>query len=724
MAGPRPSSATAICQRRAHERVTVWVSASRPDSGTEVASFIYEMWSALLDWLDRMLPSLTAQMHASRLAPLHLLLSLDDPEQWRRFSAEAGKGSPEPLQVTTDVDACAITVRVPFAFLVHFYKAANDGERILLETVAEALSQLISNQDVRVPPEDIAKLVADCMGGPDARAIHLFSAQTPFDYIAKDASPEPRLIQREDKADWERGLAWRAMEQRSPDEGQNEILITGRKECVTVLNKLVDVIWHEIRDLLQTLDTASFVSMTLSNNEEVFGDRRWWNRTARAMAGLYGGGDDVAGISAARESERAAASTAGRVLVEMAISTCSIAGGRKASRSDLDRLLAGTALLIAIAGESDAIRGRLARATLRVAPSGRLSTDKSFLEDTVAPYSQSLRAVEFRDAVASYDTLFGVDSRTEKGSFGRYDDPEFASAFTAEFGLSPGNVMAALSEMVALATEKGTLTVETSWSELSSRFIENRGMTMEQVGAFRSTFALAPRKAWDLAPDGYLKRDWYPWIFRRRLSLVARPVLTLTNAEDAPTLYGVTQLAASVSYLFEGLLTGWFPGEYFSSAAMHAYRGKVTNERGSQFTREVAQELRRKGWEVRSEVSMNELGAPKELGDIDVIAWRSGDARLVLCECKRLQPARTVGEIVELLNRFRGEAKDQLGRHLRRVGWVSANLGTVQSRLGVEASRIESFLITNAEVPMQYRKDLALSPDRIGPPVNVLPNPA
>jgi hypothetical protein len=114
---------------------------------------------------------------------------------------------------------------------------------------------------------------------------------------------------------------------------------------------------------------------------------------------------------------------------------------------------------------------------------------------------------------------------------------------------------------------------------------------------------------------------------------------------------------------------------------------------------------------------MTQLGASPVLGDMDVLAWREGDRRLLCIECKRLRPARTVMEILEVLNQFRGDAKDRLGRHIARIEWLKAHLR--EAGRGIRASLagldVVPLLITNAVVPMQFVADLPIGPNQVLP---------
>ena len=53
---------------------------------------------------------------------------------------------------------------------------------------------------------------------------------------------------------------------------------------------------------------------------------------------------------------------------------------------------------------------------------------------------------------------------------------------------------------------------------------------------------------------------------------------------------------------------------------------------------------------------MTELGAPADLGDVDVLAWNS-DGAIQLIECKRLTFARTIAEIANICKRFQGRLR-------------------------------------------------------------------
>ena len=161
---------------------------------------------------------------------------------------------------------------------------------------------------------------------------------------------------------------------------------------------------------------------------------------------------------------------------------------------------------------------------------------------------------------------------------------------------------------------------------------------------------------------------------------------------------------------------GHLPQDFFTSAEMKQYIGSVNDKKGHAFAQSVAKQLSEKGWQVRNEVQMTELGASAKLGDVDVLAWKPS-GKIQIIECKRLRLARSVAEVAEICRRFRGEAKDELGKHVRRVNWIKTNPEGLQHIIGLmpNLARIDDRLVTNTHVPMTYLTSLPVEPSKIGP---------
>jgi hypothetical protein len=743
------------------EDLVVWIFAGRPHAPA-ARDTLYRTWDAILSWLDRLFPFLlelvadqreiTTERSTQRVDHewafvRQYRLQLEDEGGWASDSIPATSAPAARPWVTPADDAGAgMVIHVPVGFQTLLNQPANAGERALLEEVAlDVVASWIQAAPAgRAVERDVLSAavtdaVAACMGGSDAREMHVWHTTRPLDQIDASGLGAPRFVQPEDAVAWQLGLGTRlgvkadAESDRGPaaaDQPRGAVVVEGASESVNLLHRLVDHVWGELQSRLQELDGAALIEMLVRNVEAVFKDRDQWRRTARAVAALNAS-EDVPAISMRRESERAVTGTASRVVMEMAICASRTAGGRRPSISDMDWLVAGVALLLDAAADADAIRGGLGTPRVVVALNGRVRTDRDELEAIVRRYGRDTHADEFRAAADAYDDLFrrGVDDDIAAGiaDTGQNEpaakwDERFRLAYEAEFGISFDRMIDAFAELIDLAGEKGRVVVTTRGA-MAERLRATRGFSVAEVEAFFSTVSLEPRARWDETPAGFTKRDWEPWRFRRRLSVSARPIIVFGHSSEATCIYGVAQLGASLSYVPEGIRSGWFPLEYFRSAEMRQYRGTVADELGTEFEHEIAGLCSDAGWSTRRSVKMSALGAPARLGDIDVLAWRPDDQVLWLIECKRLQPTRTISEIVERLRQFRGESNDLLAKHMRRVQWVRGHLDAVRAKLELPdgVGVVHPILVTNTRMPMQYAQGLPLSPEHVVSEEHLLP---
>lgn len=696
-------------------RLSVWVEAERPDASEHIRHLLYQLWDGLLHWVDRILEEVDASLQGELATPLQLRLSFANLDDWEAFHTTAGTIPAEDPVTRVVPEKRRINVFIPYGFTTLVARPTNDAEQILVHKVTSALRDLL----VLYEPEaaiDPRAVVERVIPNTAARSIHLFRTWNPLDALYADGKPEPRFVQPEDREFHKLGLGWEALKQPEASEHPHEI--TEPKGSSQLLNAAVDVLWDRLRNALEELNGPELVRVALTNNEAISQDRSWWSKTASALAGLYADHEDVVRVAAQRESERALAMQSGRILIEMAVPTCKAEGGKLVSTAEFDRLLAAVAALLLIAAESAAIHGGLANATIRIFPNGEIETDQEFAATVAAGYTFENFGGVFRTAVENYTNLYQRD-RTKKDDdkADPFDEPTLTAAFKAEYGITPPQLFDVLGELWDWAIEDGTAVIETTRGALADRLVQKRALTTDEANSVLQMLSLVPRERWDSTPDGYSKRDWIPWHFRRRLSVVARPLIAFGETADDTLLFGAEQVGVSISNLLEGVRMAWLPNEFFVSAEMKQLRGTITDRLGNQFAEDVAAKLRVLGWTTLTEVQMTQLGAPQKLGDVDVVAWHASDPQLLLIECKRLQPIRNMGEIVERLNQFKGEADDRLGRHLRRVEWIEKNLPQVRKRLriGEHVQVLLPLLVTNDEVPMRFTTGLALPPEQVVP---------
>ena len=142
---------------------------------------------------------------------------------------------------------------------------------------------------------------------------------------------------------------------------------------------------------------------------------------------------------------------------------------------------------------------------------------------------------------------------------------------------------------------------------------------------------------------------------------------------------------------------------------------------GHTFNATVAGTVARAGWRVKQNVGLPELLGRKidrDMGDIDVLAWRPDRNKIMAIECKDLAPARNYSEIAALLSDYQGAEvdgrRDKLKKHLDRVSLLRSSLEQLQRFTGVPGPEVVSCLVCSGVVPMQYAKIEALAGTRVG----------
>lgn len=208
-------------------------------------------------------------------------------------------------------------------------------------------------------------------------------------------------------------------------------------------------------------------------------------------------------------------------------------------------------------------------------------------------------------------------------------------------------------------------------------------------------------------PVGYRNKDWYPWRYRRRLSLVSKPIVRLGIEPDASLLLAPGLIRDGVKRFVEGVHEGDFDAKDLPGPLQH-WIGRSEDRRGHRLNQEVAVLLSALGWVTRSDfkptAALNRA-LNRNYGDIDVLAWKGG--RVLVIECKDLELARTPSEIARQLYEFRGVEKngkrDRLRKHLDRVGLLVKHREELVRTLGLRARpRIEGLLVLSRRAPLHY----------------------
>lgn len=686
-----------------------WLVIDSNEGNESIRRVLYEIWSGFLGLYDRLVTEIEALMPHLSPGPLEIRLNFRGVKMHESYVPPEARGAiaePEPLVY---LDRREAEVSFPPDFFMHFQGAENTGERYVLCAIARCLLRLHKSDETL--EDSLAETLLDkVIGDTGIRVLHIFNTYYPVEHLLARQEQTTVFLAHEDFA-----FATLMLSEGCVPSGSGSVLDT-KSTCNEFLHKVVSKVWLQLRDLLRQLDRTSVIKQVLAVHEAVINDRDRWRRTAKAVISLHAPFEDIFATARERDLNRNQIAVSARSVLEMAICECPIVGGREMSRWELDELLAKALLLIESATDSDAINGGLVEPIIKLHANGEYAVDRSFYETVIHPFVANYFREEFERAAGDYANFYRRKKPTTRVKADEIFKADFINAFNAEFGMTPDEAIDGLAELMEFAVEGDNVVVETTLGRLTERLTHGRGLSPRTCRAFLQTFGLFHRPAWDQPPVGFNNKDLSPWRFRRRLSATVRPLLIFGEQNDDKVVYGVGGLEAGARYLMERTENGQLPSTFFTTKEMKKYIGAVNDERGHDFAKSVAAALRAEGWQARSEVQMTELGASSEFGDIDVLAWKTR-GEILLIECKRVQLARTVAEIAEICRRFRGEAKDSLDKHVRRVEWVKQHIQSIERVVGFrpKPDQIDGRLVTNTHVPMMYLTSLPIQAEKIGP---------
>ena len=688
-----------------------WFRVSSLESDDKRRGLHFRIWRDFIDLYDRLVSEAEILYPGTQGEPVEINLDLTEvflPEDLTEH--QTGAGADEPV-VTALHDQHIATIRLPANFWEHFQQSENTGEKWFVRSIAKGLVGLLEGPNKGMPEDVVESLTNTVIRDSGMRVLHVFELYDPVERLLRKTEDEaPNLLAPEDYAFTNLKLSEGCV----PAEADTAIV--SKVECNAFLHRVVDKVWSQLRERLQQFERASVIREVLRVQEAVIHDRGHWSRTAQAVIALYSPAEDVFAVAEEREGERVIAGLSARTLLEMAVCECPQANGRQLSRWELDELMAKVRQLHQVAAESDAVNDELANSRIELHSNGEYSLERSFYATVMKPFLAAHEREGFKTAANKYSEWYQTKPPDERRRADEIYSSGFISAFEAEFGLTLNQATEGFAELLDLAIESDSVVTETTLGVIKDRLASNRGFSLDVSEAFLRAFSIFHRPEWDKPPQGFLMQDIEPWRFSRRLAVIIRPLLIFGDLNTDKAFYGVGSLRLGFSHLLDRIEEGHLPQTFFSSEEMRQYIGSVSHEKGHAFARSVSDQLGEEGWQTRVEVQMTELGAPAEFGDVDVLAWKpSGEIWIV--ECKRLQFARTIGEVAEICRRFRGETKDELDKHLKRLAWIKANPGGLQPIVGFlpNPCRIDDRLVTNTHVPMTYLSSLPIEAGKIGP---------
>lgn len=675
-----------------------WADVASPPEIMGTAA--YERWRTVATWLARAAPALD-NLPGLPAAPL----------LWRAVF-ESGSNEPRPvtaaltydeargaIRVEVDLEAGVITTLASDEYERATFHPENIAERALVAALVNGVAVLAGHAD---PVAIESELTLQIVPNVQARHGHAFMVSGYRDRVHSDLGGRVVTISREDDAYGRLDLGWTVRDRSLGGR------LVGKEQCQPFLNSLVTRLENEIVGALQRFDRRSMLDFLLYNHELAITDRDRWRRTSAAMIGLHGDTRETLQTISQHDFKLNAVFQTTRILVEIAICECPLEGGARPGLLDLSPLMARAALLFEVGGWSDAMRWEVMEPELRITPLGDVHAKFDFLEEIVLPHAHVTSEGRIADAVDSYAE--NLQDRPVEVTVGHRIDRQFSDAWAEQFGATIDDTRVLIDFIENLGVELGKAVIALPRSRLQGISAAGQLIDDKTSDVLIDRLILSSRSSWRDVPGGFDDKDRQPWRYRRRLSLLRRPLLRIDDLPDLTILVAPGMVRDGFAYMLSNYYRGDFP-DHQLSPKMKAWRARTTGARGTAFASDVAKALSAAGWHTRVEINVTELlgqGFDRDYGDVDVLAWRHDDGRVLVIECKDVQYRKTYGEIAEQLTDFRGEVRangkrDELRKHLDRMDVIREHLAAVSRLTAImPLPDVESHLMFRHPVPMQF----------------------
>ena len=664
---------------------TVWWCSIK-NSAPEPAHI--RIWDSALKWL----PAIAEALQKFEIAFPELL-------EWQLdFENEKEQLEINQIASVKQNDKTIITsIKLPPNSL--FHKSTNCGEKSLIESFLKEILQT-GYSDL------LPKLINSIFPDSFARHSHFLPARSYGDYVA-DKLPSAILLHGLDDANLRLGLGW------SDEKKARFQRIADQKLCVQHIGRIVDKVWKDIEIALKSFSNSQLCQKLMLNIDSIRNEKRQWERTAAANLSMNDDKEKTISVINEELGKLNAANLASRILVEMAVCTCPETAKFEPDELDISILLGQTILLFNLGSWSDAINLGIFPPEIEISSFGQLMLDYSFDKTVISQYHSAYGKKIIEVEAERYFDLFSQSA--DRPSLEERLPQQFVTACKSEFQIPLNQLPSILDciEDIGL-TKAPTFTV--SRSELVAAISHMLGCYNEkEIDDFIAYFTLPARDRWDqndkCLPDGYKQADWFPWNFRRRLSLISKPIVALNSDLDPLLLISPETIREGVWYNLDNSLDGTFAETNFDSPEMKKWIGDRRNELGNKFNNTVASRLKELGWKTEPELTLPKIlnkHYKDDLGDIDVLAWSEQNQLVVAIECKDLFFAKTTKELGHQINEFMGNddkdgKPDRLKRHFRRLDELSENLSGLRKFLGLSnITEIYGLVVFSQQTILEY----------------------
>lgn len=683
------------------EKAIWWLHAAQRES-TASPNMVFKVWDAIHNWMERISPILENFIQDKNQL-VNVILDFNQIKQEEiPFTSEDEIAS--CLHVSVRPRKRTIILQLSDPFLGLFQIPSNIAERAIIRAIIEGFFWLIH---VKCTEELLDQLEDSIVPNNDVRYFHAFRAVYFHDYIQSYDPTEPIFVDEVDESFTKLGMGWLAQK-----DSVNNHFTTVEEITNFLNNNVIDSIWDRVQGKLHTLNRINLLEQILRYMEGVENQKLLWQRTIRALLALHDSQEVTMAVAVKELARCNASSLALRLVGEMAIAECPLDEGLLTGAIDLTALMSDVLYIFQLGGISNAIRKEVMEPEIKVAPNGNILSNINFYNNVITPLGKSYGVSGLNNEKNRYEKNYEdiQPVRTVKGAF----PDAFLEAFQEEFGLSIDSLRGVRETLENMAISRSKCVYIATRDNIFAECSKNELTCKDDAQNFLERFSLWPRKAWNKTPKGFEKRDWYPWLFGRELSLVARPVIKLEEGDNPRYLIAPSLIIRGTTHTIRLYYEAEVPTSKCRSKKMKVWIEQEKARSSHEFVCNVASIMENLGYQVFIEIKVTELiqeKTPVDFGDVDVFAWKKEKNKYFAIECKDLKFSKTPNEIAEQMNHFSGEnlqngKRDELLKHIDRCNFLNEKSQKVAKKIGLgeDGIHIQNIVCFSKLNPTQYVK--------------------
>ncbi|MEO3402950.1 SEC-C domain-containing protein [Mucilaginibacter sp. CAU 1740] len=682
-------------------KIPIWVTNYQENSDLLAP----EIGEAIMFWLYRLAPELSAALNDLRFVQFEVELVIDD--QMLNGSEFLVKTvEPDAINISFAIEPPKLQLQVPYDLIYLMARPDNAGEKMLVKAVLNGLVEYIhaAGKEINLNAASIEQMVESVMQPDTAKMILFTDASANVELDERNLPPE-HYFQETDSS-----FVLDNLTGYLPDSYDIPEKITGIEEKIKLCDTIVTGVIKELTNRIAEFDGEYLVKWLIKWNERCTYTREI--REIRTPAKVACFADFEKEVEEINKHDLLLVPTAHalRTLIEF-VAAKPPSGKKLPNYADVDVMLALVDELTNWGSLSEAMRMRLNDPEMGLLPSGRIGTGKGFQENVLIPYSKARTSGTVAGFMERFEKRYVVNY--EKKTDATDKSLEADAAFRAEFGVTISNISDIAGVLINYGFTQGEscaqLTSDKLFNLLKTELPELDNATIEKTV---DIMTLLTRPGIGVFPQGYSSKDIFPWRFGRNLSYLRRPLVKLESAGGESIYYfGFRHLKTYFDNLLFLIFTGKLPED--TSEEMNSYMGKINHEKGTPYRNEV------KDWlkthtdleVVEHEVKIEPGGhipAEVKYGDTDVMAVDHTLKKVYSIECKNLVGARNIHEMKNELDLYLGRegqaAKAKINKHVKRDEYLKANPEKLKQflKLASDDYEVVSLVIAAEEMPMTY----------------------